>query len=240
MDPKRAFPSARRKRVGNGGEPVKDFLLQLRLFRSLAGADRAARLSFKTATFSKKQILFREGEKAAHLWVLKEGLVKLVKGSAAADSLTLEMIFPGEVFGRSVLGRKKTYSAAAVALSDGSAVRIPSAAVLKMLRESPAMASEAAAILEERSEHSDRMRLLARKPVRERLIAILKELSRRFKGDVPLSHREVAHLAGTRMETVIRVLSALQREGRLEKEYGFIRMKKAPFSESVGAGRDGL
>ncbi|MDH3687801.1 MAG: cyclic nucleotide-binding domain-containing protein, partial [Myxococcales bacterium] len=69
-------------------------------FRVLTPAQRArVEPQLRTRRFSRGELLFMEGEPAETLWALREGEVRLTKGSADGTVTTLEVIGPGQIFG---------------------------------------------------------------------------------------------------------------------------------------------
>ena len=50
------------------------------------------------------------------------------------------------------------------------------------------------------------------KPVRERIVAVLLNLAKKFGSTIPLTCREIAEMAGTTVETTIRIFSEFKKD----------------------------
>lgn len=86
------------------------------------------------------QILFTEGERSEHLYVVARGRLKVLVRSARGEELLLAVVGPGESVGELSILDGRPRSATAEALDDVELVAVPAAAVREVLHASPALA----------------------------------------------------------------------------------------------------
>lgn len=94
-----------------------------------------------------------------------------------------------------------------------SVVRIPADRVRTLLARHARFAAGIVRMLGRRFAHMAVMYAMAFEPVDARIAAVLVQLTEAFGTTIPLTRREVAQLAGTTVETAIRVTTRWQREG---------------------------
>ncbi len=205
-----------------------EILHQVPLFASLtieqvtAMADR-----FRVETFEQDAMIFLEGDPADRLWVVAAGQVKIVKHTSDGQENLLEVIMPGEVFGGAGL-LLALQPATAVAMSPTTALSLERGLYLQLIRQYPDIALRIIYLLGERLEAAMKMRALAVERVDVRLANILLKLcdkvgqatSEGLRINLPLSRQDLADMAGTTIETTIRVMSRFRKEGLVYTEPG--------------------
>ncbi|MEB2345519.1 MAG: Crp/Fnr family transcriptional regulator [Deltaproteobacteria bacterium] len=211
----------------HSGKPIEpEAALQgVELFRVLS-PERLARLRprLREKSFQRQQVLYFEGSPADRLWVVRTGQVRLYKSSSDGQLTTLDVLAEGEAFG--VLSALEThvYPASAEAVTAGSAWWLPRESFQRLLEEEPALNAEILRILLRRlREAHDRLRSFAHDPAPARLAAALLRAAAP-KGEAHVTRRALAEAAGTTVETAIRVLRRLEREGIVEGRVGCIRI----------------
>jgi CRP-like cAMP-binding protein len=192
------------------------------LFRSLAEQDlqRLARAAHERAV-RRGEFFFREGDQATDVYLLRAGLVKLVRTDAEGRSVIVRIIAPAEPFGDRViaLGESQRLSSAE-AMEDSRALAWEGSVLLRVILTHPAVSISAIRLLEERVE-KERGRILdfVTPDVRRRLARLLLRLGqyigrRTRRGtviDVPLSRQDLAELAISSRYTVSRILADWRR-----------------------------
>lgn len=107
-----------------------------------ATEDELARLA--SAAFprrlSRGQVLFTEGERSDHVYVVADGRVKVLVSSPHGDELVLSVLVPGDALGELSVLDGADRSASAVALDDVTLWCVPAAAVRALLDVSPGAA----------------------------------------------------------------------------------------------------
>lgn len=111
-----------------------------------AGDDELERLAAVTfpRRLARGQVLFTEGERSEHLYVVASGRIKVLVSSARGDELVLTVVGEGDALGELSVLDGADRSATAVALDEVSLWCVPADAVRGLLRRSPAVALAAA------------------------------------------------------------------------------------------------
>lgn len=180
----------------------------------LAGAARRA--------VSRGTVIFSEGETAEHVWLLVRGAVHLTKHTPGGGSATLMTVTPAEMMlGFSAFERGR-YTAGAIAATDGVLLRLPTKAFLELLDRSPVLMKQILQACVRRMQRMAEDISVGQAPVEVRLAHALLRLRDSFGRTVPVTHHELARMAGTRWETSIRTLSGMKRKGWLASGRGRI------------------
>jgi CRP-like cAMP-binding protein len=203
-------------------QPPEIALEQAELFRALDAATlERLRPQLRERPLYRRRQLFREGEPAAALWVARRGVVRLYRASEGGRTTTLERLAPGEVFGALSALEEERYPASAEALEAGVAWCLPRAALLRLLDEDPHAGVELLRIVSARLRDAHaRLLSFATDRAPARLAHAL--LGAAQGGEARLTRRELAEAAGTTVETAIRVLRRLEREGIVRGEVGLL------------------
>lgn len=177
--------------------------------------------------FYRQRVLFREGEPATALWVVRRGAVRLHHVSAAGRSMTLETLGPGQVFGALSALDEERYPMSAEALDAGLAWCLPRTVLLQLLSEEPRLGVEMLQLVSLRLRAAHRQLLsLANDRAPARLARAL--LLVIHDGVALVTRRELAETAGTTVETAIRVLRRFEREGLLHGGTGRLEVLDEP------------
>lgn len=208
--------------MGEKGSEMTRELTRIPLFRILPPAELQRLATVCEAhRFRKGEVLFREAEPAAAVWVIQHGWVHLLKQTPYGATITVFTVTPDEVLcGFSAVVGEKAYYASAVAATDTSAVRIPKNVFSSLIAQQPGFAEQVLMTYHTRMRHMAQAISLAQAPVEQRLAYVLMRLHATFGKTVPITHHELAQMAGTRWETSIRTLSAMKRKGWLTSSRG--------------------
>ncbi len=185
--------------------------------------------------FEQRRVLYFEGTEADRLWVVQEGQVRLYKSSARGQIATLDILGPGEVFGALAPREQSTYPTSAEAVTDGRAWWLPRDSFHKLLENDPAVAMELLRIVSRRlRDAQERLRLFAYDPAPARLAHAL--LGASSDGEATVTRRALAELAGTTVETAIRVLRRFGRDGLVHSAVGHIEILDTNALEHIASG----
>ena len=205
-----------------------EILRQVPLFASLTiDQITAAADWFRGETFDQDAMIFLEGDPADRLWVVSAGQVKIVKHTSDGQENLLEVITPGEMFGGAGL-LLDTHPASAVAMTPTMTLSLEREPYLRLIRQHPDIALRIIHLLGERLQAAMKMRALAVERVDVRLANILLKLCNKAGAttdegtriNLPLSRQDLADMAGTTIETAIRVMSHFRKEGLVLTEPG--------------------
>jgi CRP-like cAMP-binding protein len=196
-------------------------LARVPLFQCLSPTQlEAVAARFREDRFARDHLIFNEGETSARFWVVSEGQVKIVKYGESGKEIVVEVISPGEVFGGATMLIPRQ-PATAMALSDVAVLSLPVDDYKQLLREHPVVAVQVIETLGERMQGFIRMRAMAGERVERRIAHILLKLAHKFGEKTEagwviragLTRQDIAELADTTVETAIRVMSRLRKEG---------------------------
>jgi len=199
-------------------------LAQAEFFRSLPPERlEQVRLQVRERAYPRRKVLFREGQPAEFLWAVRKGEVRIVKTTADGRVMTLETIHPGEIFGAVAALEGSTYPASAETTVDSTVWRLSRVGLLGLVRADPSLSREIIAIIARRlrGAHS-RLRSVAYDPAEARLAQALLRAVR--DGEAHVTRRELAEEAGTTVETAIRVMRRLEKDGLIHGDVHQIRI----------------
>jgi len=167
------------------------------------------------------EFLYRTGDPARSVYLVRRGLVKTVAISPGGQELTLRIHRPGEVLGELCLctGERREH---AVALEASEVVAITIEMLVARLRQDPLAALDMTRIAcEHLAEAYDRLRSRSAEPTVYRLAHTLMDLAADLGAATPekmlvlhyITQQELAHLIGARREVVSSLLNRLRGQG---------------------------
>lgn len=191
-------------------------------FQDIAG------LFFERA-FEKGEVIFFEGDSADRLWIVKTGKVKIVKHSDMGKDLLVGVISAGEIFGGVAVFGKEPYPASAEAMVPTVALAIGQRDFVDLVGRYPTIAFLMINELGKRLKDAhEMMQRLAMERVERRIAHVLLKLAQKIGSptedgiviNTPLTRRDIADMAGTTVETSIRVMSKLNKDGIVKSSAG--------------------
>lgn len=195
------------------------------LFRALPAEDRERLRPYtELRRLARGERVWRQGDPTASFAFAVRGRFKLVKTSESGRETILELCEPGELLCANAVCSFAPYCCAAAAIEDDAEVAVvPRRDVLQLLERSPAAA---AAFLREVTGRGmqlcERVEQLSMGLVERRIALLLLRLTdqvgvpRNEEGiwiPIELSRQDLADLCGTTIETAIRTMTRLGREG---------------------------
>lgn len=177
--------------------------------------------------YRKKDPIFQEGEIPRWLFYIEKGSVKIFKSNDDGRELIMRVAGPGDFLGYLALLRDDRYPESAVALEDATVRLIPkddffalvyghrdvNARFIKLL---------AGHIVEQEQQLID----LAYNSVRKRVATAIVHLFDQGYREISMLREDLAALAGTAKETVIRTLTDFKAEGLIDIRDGYIAVVK--------------
>lgn len=195
------------------------------LFRRLPEkALEKLKASAQKASYPKGAVLFREGEPAEKLFIIVSGWVQIVRRVVNSQALTLDLVTPRDPCCGLSACTGGRYMATAVAGTPVTAAILPSSVLKSLMEEHAGMASQVARLINTRYRHIAWAYSYAFAPVTRRIAAALLRFSEDFGRTLPLMRREVAALAGTTVETSIRVTRRMEKAGWVRMRRGRIEI----------------
>ncbi|MGC9080352.1 Crp/Fnr family transcriptional regulator [Sulfurihydrogenibium sp.] len=184
--------------------------------------------------YKKGEYVFYEGDKEPGIHFVIDGIVKLIKETSDGKTVILRLVTKGESFGWLVMKDStptSTYSAQT--LVDSKILYISNQDFLKLLLMYPALAVKITCDSTKKTlEAYDRLKSLAVEKVEGRIATLLVELVEKIGKkesdhiviNAPITRQDIAEMAGTTVETAIRVISKWKKEGILDTERGKIEI----------------
>ncbi|MBI4590026.1 MAG: Crp/Fnr family transcriptional regulator [Candidatus Rokubacteria bacterium] len=192
-----------------------------------------------------REFLFMEGDPSLWLYIVNSGRVKILKHSRAGKDVVLELLGPGEIFGGIAVLEKRPYPATAQAMETTEVLKIPRDGLLALSDRHPSIVREMALMIGQRLRTAhEAVKSLAVEPVEPRLAATLMRLAdregkpSRAGVELPyhLTRQGLADMAGTTVETTIRVVSRWIKEGLVVDDSGRLVLKKPDALRALAQG----
>ncbi len=186
-------------------------------------------------TFAKGEAIFTTGQPAERMYMLHRGRAKVVADMGKGRTRIVRLAGDGEVLGHRALGDAPTYTASAIALSPSRVNSIPMTLFLDALKANPLFCYHFllhfAAEMRQLDQH---LRDLMTMDVAQRVARVLLLCRDTFGMDADdarklaytLPRRDMASMADTTYESVVRTLAALQEQKLIELVGKDVRLRK--------------
>ncbi len=184
---------------------------------------------FRKRAVAKNGYLFLEGDPPERLVILLKGRIKLTRTSEGKDVI-LRLVEPGDWFGGVAAFGRRAHPYSAQALEPSVIMDIRGEDFAQLMARYPAVAQQVIeGLTVQLIEAHEMIRRLALEPVEPRLAYTLLQLAGRGGARVTpgivlpaITRQNLAELAGTTVETAIRVLSKWKRTGLVREDNGRI------------------
>lgn len=211
------------KRIKKSFDQTDDGLQ--RFFSEAKAQEQFEQLSLdkEVRNFQAKASIFEEGQQARYLYFVIDGQIKISQTNDYGKELITTICKPGDFFGYNSLIQETVYSNNATALQDASLRLIPKADFKSLLFSNRDFTAQFVKMLSNQSEKNEKTLIdMAYGSVRQKVSNALLELCTKDTSGSPdyiklsISREDLASLAGTAKETLIRTLSDLKSEGVIE------------------------
>jgi CRP-like cAMP-binding protein len=169
----------------------------------------------------KGQQFILEGAPVSGLYFIYRGSVKVYKQTAKKNSQIIRFSKDGEIVGHRGFGTSYVYDISASALTDSVLCNFPTDVLIEMLHQTPPLMFDFMLFYADQLQKSEsNAKLFAQMSVREKVINGLLFIEHKFGQadgfiNITLARKDIADFAGTSTDQVIRVISALKKEGLL-------------------------
>lgn len=216
------------------------------LFANLSPEDfaRIARIA-SLKRHSKKESVFREGDRADGFFVVAAGTVKVFKLSEEGKEQVLHLVGPGQSFAEATIFEGGVYPAHAEALDDCELVYLPKRPFIELIEKDPRIALRMMASLSRWLKRMiDLVDSISLRDVETRLVRFVSE-EMKSRGipirdgsvyELDVTKNVLASRLGTVPETFSRTLKKLQEEGKIRVKGKQIRILDAEALFSVLGG----
>lgn len=207
-------------------------LLTKTIFNNLTKAESDKLFTEKTCAFFKKgTIIYHEGNRTNGVYCVNNGIIKMYKTGFDGKEQIIRFAQAGDIIGyRSILSDEVACTTAKT-IEESNLCFIPEMALLKLVKTNSSFSLGLMKLSCKELGESNKFLLdIAQKTVRERLAEILLLLKDTFgiesNGNlkVVLSREEIANIAGTATESIIRVLSEFKNDGIIDIDGRKIRL----------------
>lgn len=179
----------------------------------------------------KDQVLIEEGEPAQDFLQVEEGQIKMFIMNPDGQEFTQGLFNHGESFGEPALLGGFPYPSSAMAMVDSKVWRLPKAEFLLLLRDNFEIHLKLDQVLCKRLQYKSMILTeVSSYDPEHRLVTVMKYYkSKEHKADpkakviIPFTRQQLADMTGLRVETVIRAVKKMEKEGKLALEGHKIR-----------------
>ena len=178
--------------------------------------------------YSKKDIIYWEGDNAHSLYFIEKGSVKTYKSTESGKEFVTGIFGPGDFIGQmSMLNSNKSYIENATAMEDARICAIPREDFTKLLYGNSVVSQKFIGMISNNLMHlQEQLVDMAFASVRQRAAKALLELydkhvvQDRPNGGIGIPREDFAGMIGTATETAIRTLSDFKDEGLIATDHG--------------------
>ncbi len=179
----------------------------------------------------KDQILIHEGEEANDFLQVEEGQVKMYIINPEGQEFTQGIFHTGESFGEPALLGGFPYPSSAAAITDAKVWRLPRPEFIQLLKENFDLHLKLDQVLCKRLQYKSMVLTeVSSYDPEHRLTTVIRYFKSKFlkqnqkeKMIIPFTRQQLADMTGLRVETVIRTVKKMEKDGKLTLEGHKIR-----------------
>jgi CRP-like cAMP-binding protein len=203
------------------GEGLEHFINEARAMEAVKALSENRELRH----YRKKDPIFLEGEHPRWLFYIESGHIKVFKSNDDGRELIVRVAVPGEFLGYMALLRDDSYPECATALEDSVLRLIPKEDFNALVHNNRDVNARFIKLLSNHvAEQEQQLIDLAYNSVRRRVATAIVHLLDHGYAEISLLREDLAAMAGTAKETVIRTLTDFRTEGLIEVRDGVIQV----------------
>jgi CRP/FNR family transcriptional regulator, cyclic AMP receptor protein len=179
--------------------------------------------------YKKKQSIYTEGNHPNRLYYVQKGKIKTCKTNDGGKELTIGLFNEGDFFGYNALLEETVYKETAEAIEDSEVAIIPKEDFENLLHNNREVTHKFIKLLAKNvTEKENQLLGLAYNSLRKRVADALLTLQAKYKKEsqdkfsIHISREDLANIAGTATESLIRTLSDFKSESLVEIKDGNI------------------
>jgi CRP-like cAMP-binding protein len=173
--------------------------------------------------YKKKQLIYSEGNHPSRLYFVQKGKVKTFKTNEDGKELVVALYGQGEFLGHIALLQGGTYKENAEAIEDSEIAIIPKEDFDELLNSSREVARKFISLLASNlTEREEQLLRMAYNSLRKKVADSLLMLHRKYQSAIDISRENLATIAGTATESMIRTLGDFKSEKLIEIKDGCI------------------
>ncbi|MDP4284509.1 MAG: response regulator [Bacteroidota bacterium] len=210
----------------NTAQTLNDF------FNEIKNNDALEKLTNSTVInhYKKKQIVYSEGNNPRSLYYLNSGKIRSYKINEIGKELTIGLFNAGDFFGYNALIENTTYKETTETLEECDISIIGREDFEILINNNKEVAHKFIKLLAQNvTEKEEQLINLAYNSLRKRVADTITTLLKKYKKDstdfiIYISRDDLAHIAGTTTESLIRTLSDFKNEKLIEAEAGYVKV----------------
>lgn len=176
-----------------------------------------------TKKINKGETIFDEGEQLNGVFCIRDGVSKVSKLSSNGKDQILKLVTKGDVLGQSAIISDERSKLKATAVNNMEVCFIPKEKIINPLKENPDFSmSILKTMAKDLNESNESILLFSQKNVKQRIAQALLYIKNTYGEDVEgflnlnLTREDLASVVGTAIESCIRSISALKKEGYIQ------------------------
>lgn len=178
----------------------------------------------RLVNLTKGQVLFDEGDPATDFFQVESGQVRMYIINPDGQEFTQSIFNPGESFGEPALLGGFAYPSNAQATENGKTWRVPKPEFLQLLKENFDVHMKLDQVLCKRLQYKSMILTeVSSYDPEHRLSTVLKYFKSKMRKKesedrliIPFTRQQLADMTGLRVETVIRAVKKMEKEGKLK------------------------
>ena len=168
-------------------------------------------------SYKRNEIIYNEGDNPENLYLINSGIIGLFHVSESGHETLLRVFSKGYVFGHRSLLAQEAYHASSICLTPSEVYVIPYSKLKELCSRQPDILFNLSRILAKELRASElRMSGLQDKSANRRIVEALVFLKLKHPS-YTWTRKEIAEFAGSTVESVVRIITTLEKEGLLEK-----------------------
>lgn len=179
--------------------------------------------------YKKKQVIYTEGNHPGRMFYVVKGKIKTFKANEDGKELTVGLYSEGDYFGYVALLENSVYRESAEAMEDSEVALIPREDFEDLIYSNTEVARKFIKLLAHNVvEREEQLLGLAYNSLRKRVADALLNLQKKYRKageehfSIHISREDLANIAGTATESLIRTLSDFRGEKLIDIKDGFI------------------
>ena len=215
------------KERSTGTQSLNHFYDEIKNENALENLTKSETINY----YKKKQRIYAEGNYPHGLFYLISGKIRTYKSNELGKELTISLYSAGDFFGYNALIENTSYKESAETLEKSEVSVISRENFEILINNNREVAKKFIKLLAQNvTEKEDQLISLAYNSLRKRVADAIITLSKKYKEEghtdfiIHISREDLAHIAGTTTESLIRTLSDFKNEKLIEAEAGFVRI----------------
>ncbi|MFY0255275.1 cyclic nucleotide-binding domain-containing protein [Chitinophaga sp. 30R24] len=193
-----------------------------------------------TMRLAPQETVYKEGSTPRYLFYIRKGKVKTVKTHEDGKDLVIGLYKKGDFFGYVALLEDAPYKATAIVMEDTELLLIPREDAEEIFKRTPYLVTEFVRMMAQNlTEKEDRLLGIAYNTLRKKVASALIHLRNKYQQPeaenftIRISREELASVAGTATESLIRTLGDFKSEQLIAISSGSITLLDIPRLEDI-------